>query len=127
MTHSHISESDPIFEKMIITKKSIENENIIRGILTFNMEEILVPEDKIKNIIIEYPELKNIFEKKESYCKISQYDIIHSNRLDWDYDKRVNVLLNIMAISNNPTQSVVVQEKNMHNFFLGLQGLSELK
>lgn len=126
MTHTHISESAPIFEKMIITKKNIdisENEDILRGILTFNMEEILVSEKEAKKIISTYPELKNIFDISVQYYKISQYDIINNNRLDWDYNKRASVLLKIMSVSNNATQSVVLQEQHMHNLFFTLQGL----
>lgn len=126
MTHTHISESDPIFEKMIITKQDIdilEHEDILRGILTFNMEEILVSESEAKKIISAYPELKNIFDKLVPYYKISQYDIINSNKLDWDYNKRASVLLKIMSVSNNSTQSVIIQEPHMHNLFFTLQGL----
>ena len=128
MTHTHLSESDPIFEKMIITKKNIDilkNEDILRGILTFNMEEILISESEAKKIISTYPELKNIFDKSIPYYKISQYDIINSNKLDWEYNKRASILLRIMSISNNSTQSVVVQEQHMHNLFFTLQGLED--
>lgn len=126
MTHTHMSESDPIFEKMIITRKNIDilkNEDILRGILTFNMEEILVSENEAEKIINTYPELKNIFDRSVPYYKVSQYDIINSNRLDWEYNKRASVLLKIMSVSNNSTQSVVIQEQHMHNLFFTLQGL----
>lgn len=128
MTHSIASHSNPIFGKMILTKNPIdinnpEFENIIRGILTFNTEEILVSEEKVSDIINKYPELEGIFNCKKSYYTVSQYDIINSNRLDWSYNKRVEALLNIMSASNNHIQSVVSQEQHMHNFFFDLQGL----
>ena len=130
LTHTLTSESKPIFEKMILTKneldiKNKENETIIRGILTFDTENILVPENKIDKIIAMYPKLKFIFDTKECFYKISQYDIINSNRIDMSYNERAEALLNIMSLSNNHTQSVISQEQYMHNYFYDFQDLED--
>ena len=122
MTHSASSHSKPIFEKMVLLRQEVdlhdpEIEQIIRGILTFDNETILVPEAGALEILKAESDLAPIFDTKESFYKISKYDIIHSNRLKWDYNKRVEVLLKIMAQSCNHTQSVIDQEEQIHSFF----------
>ena len=128
MTHSVSSQSKPIFEKMVLLKQEIDpedkdKEQIIRGILTFDNETILVPADRAEEIIQDEKEFAPIFDTEERYYRISKYDIIDNNRLKWDYNKRVEVLLRIMAQSFNHTQAVVDQEKQIHDFFFDFQGL----
>ena len=127
MTHSVSSQAKPIFEKMVLLKQELDpddkdKEQVIRGILTFDNETILVPADRAEEIIQDEKELAPIFDTEERYYKISKYDIIDNNRLKWDYNKRVEVLLRIMAQSFNHTQAVVDQEKQIHDFFFDFQG-----
>lgn len=98
-------------------------DQVIRGILTFDSETVYLPADRVESILKEYEELSIIFDTKESYYKISQYDIIKSNRLSWDFNKRVEVFLKIMAQSSSRTQAVVAQEKDIHKYFFDFQGL----
>ena len=130
LTNTVGSDSEPIFEKMILTRKPLDLDdetvsNTVRGILTFNTEKILVPEDKIKTIISdpEYKELERIFDYKKSFFEISRYDILQSNRIDWDYSRRAEALLYILSLSNNYVQSVISQEQHIHEFFFDLQGM----
>ena len=128
MTHSISSQSKPIFEKMVVLKNEIDlsdnnKEQIIRGILTFDNESILVPADRAEDIIKDEKELASIFDTEERYYKISKYDIIDNNRLKWDYNKRVEVLMRIMSQSINHTQAVVDQEKQIHSYFFDFQEL----
>ena len=128
MTHSIGSQSKPIFEKMVLMKQELNlddnlKEQVIRGILTFDNETVYIPADKAESILKEYEELSMIFDTKESYYKISQYDIIKSNRLAWDFNKRVEVFLKIMAQSSSRTQAVVAQEQDIHKYFFDFQGL----
>ena len=128
MTHSIGSQSKPIFEKMVLMKQELNlddnlKEQVIRGILTFDNETVYMPADKAESILKEYEELSMIFDTKESYYKISQYDIIKSNRLAWDFNKRVEVFLKIMAQSSSRTQAVVAQEQDIHKYFFDFQGL----
>lgn len=127
MTHSINVASKPIFEKMIITRNEINlnekyNESLIRGILTFDNETILVPADRVEEICASYKELDSIFDTKETFYKISKYDIISNNRLKLNYNERAKALLDIMSKSCNPTQSVIDQDENMKNLFFDLQG-----
>ena len=98
MTHSIGSQSRPLFEKMVLLKQPVDltdknKEQIMRGILTFDYETILVPADRVASILREEEELAALFDTRETYYKISKYDIIDNNRLKWDYHKRVEVLL----------------------------------
>lgn len=135
MTHSIASQSQPICQKMIITKNPIDltkpdndesknpNYAFLRGILTFDTETILVSQKEKERFLELYPYLDTIFESQESFFKVSQYDIINSNRISLPYNERAKALLTLMSLSNNHTQSVVNQEKHMHTFFFDLQGL----
>lgn len=128
MTHSIASQSQPICQKMVITKNSIDltksdNDDFLRGILTFDTETILVPEKEREKFLEMYPNLDAIFDCQETFFKVSQYDIINSNRISLPYNERAKALLTLMSLSNNHTQSVVNQEKHMHTFFFDLQGL----
>ena len=85
MTHSVSSQSKPIFEKMVLLKQELDpedkdKEQVIRGILTFDNETILVPADRAEEIIQDEKELAPIFDTEERYYKISKYDIIDNNR-----------------------------------------------
>lgn len=128
MTHSISSQSSPFFEKMVLMKQELDlddklTDQVIRGILTFDSETVYLPADRVESILKEYEELSIIFDTKESYYKISQYDIIKSNRLSWDFNKRVEVFLKIMAQSSSRTQAVVAQEQDIHKYFFDFQGL----
>ena len=128
MTHSLSSQSSPFFEKMVLMKQELNlddklTDQIIRGILTFDSETVYIPVDRVESILKEYEELSMIFDTKESYYKISQYDIIKSNRLSWDFNKRVEVFLKIMSQSSSRTQAVVAQEQDIHKYFFKFQGL----
>jgi len=133
LTHSISSQSEPIFEKMILTQKPLDTKDdtiteTLRGILTFNEERILIPEENVTKIFAnpEYEVLRPIFDFKKTYYEISKYDILNNNRLnDWDYNKRAEVLLYILSLSDNPVQSTVSQEENIHNYFFTLQGLDK--
>lgn len=132
MTHSINSDSKPLFEKMILTRNEINlskdnNETVIRGILTFDDQTILIPADKAQEILKTYKELSMIFDAQETFYKISKYDIVCNNRLDWSYDKKINALLEIMSKSCNHAQSVVDQDENMKIFFYNIQGGYEKK
>lgn len=127
MTHSINSESKPIFEKMILTRNEIDlgkgnNESIIKGILTLDNETILIPVDKAQEILETYKDLNVIFDTKETFYRISRYDIVCNNRLKWDYNKKIAALLEIMSKSCNHTQSVIDQDEYMKNFFFDVQG-----
>lgn len=128
MSHSIASQSQPIFQKMIITKNSIDltrpdNDNFLRGILTFDTETIFISEKEREKFLKLYPNLDAIFDCQESFFKVSQYDIINSNRISLPYKDRAEALLTLMSFSNNHTQSVISQERHMHTFFFNLQGL----
>ena len=135
MTHSIASQSQPICQKMIITKNPIDmtkpdndesknpNYAFLRGILTFDTETILVSQKEKERFLELYPYLDTIFDSQESFFKVSQYDIINSNKISLPYNERAKALLTLMSLSNNHTQSVVNQEKHMHTFFFDLQGL----
>ena len=97
-------------------------------IYSFNEERILIPEENVTKIFAnpEYEVLRPIFDFKKTYYEISKYDILNNNRLnDWDYNKRAEVLLYILSLSDNPVQSTVSQEENIHNYFFTLQGLDK--
>ena len=132
LTHTNNSTSCPIFEKMVLTREKIDlgeiyNEDIMRGILTFNTSEILINQETANKFTNAYPELKNIFDDFEPYCKVSSYDILFNNKLKWDYNKKIEALLMLMKSSTNNVQVVVEQLENIHSFFIEFQEKNKVK
>lgn len=122
LTHTNTSTTLPLFQKMILTKEPMnledkEQEKLLRGALTFNPTEILISSSNTKKFLSEYEDLKRLFVDSEPFYKLSYYDILFNNKLNWSYNRRAAALLKLMQYSHNNAQVVIDQEENMHTFF----------
>ncbi len=128
LSHTSSAQTKPVFAKMILTKKrlDINKKEVIqtlRGILTFNQDDILIDSESAEIISNDFPEIAELFNSDHAmqFYRINKSSIINNINLKWDYHTKQKCLLKLMELSMNPVQACVDQSIFEHIFWKDLQ------
>lgn len=132
LSHTYNSPAKPIFTKIILTKNRLDIQNpeiiqMLRGILTFNQDDILIDSNAVKAISEsdEFSDIAEIFNPKyeEKFYRINQSSIMNNIHIKWDNEKKQRCILKLMELSMNPVQACVDQASSAHTFWKKIQNL----
>lgn len=132
LSHTYNSPAKPIFTKIILTKNRLDIQDpeiiqMLRGILTFNQDDILIDSNAVKAISEsdEFSDIAEIFNPKyeEKFYRINQSSIMNNIHIKWDNEKKQRCILKLMELSMNPVQACVDQSSSAHTFWKKIQNL----
>lgn len=132
LSHTYNSPAKPIFTKIILTKNRLDTQDpeiiqMLRGILTFNQDDILIDSNAVKAISEsdEFSDIAEIFNPKyeEKFYRINQSSIMNNIHIKWDNEKKQRCILKLMELSMNPVQACVDQASSAHTFWKKIQNL----
>ena len=115
----------PVFQKMLLfrVKQNLndpETENILRGILTLNSNNIIIEKEKFNQLLNDDNDLSLLSSTSEDYYIFNE-DQILNQRLPWSYEDKINKILKLRQHSISPSQEIIQDDKNFSSYIKSMQ------